>query len=149
MVAILEAEHFKSISGIHHSLVPFRIVTSSEGTFREPVFVAPFDCEIKEVSIIASTAVAGAATNFVALNLIDGGAEGAGTSEIANLDIDSGVTLAAGKTQLFDGSTVALEHFLSQGDILELEAEENGTGDGIDMPEMIIYIAYRAAERAS
>ncbi len=149
MVAILEATSYKSIKGIHIVVGKFRVIQSSEPTFREPVFVASFNCELKEVTIVNSTLVSGADTNQVNLNLIDGGAEGAGTTQIANIDLVSGTDLAVGKTQLFDGTTTALERFLSLGDILELEAEEIGTGDATDMPGFLLLFAIRAAERAS
>lgn len=149
MVDILEATSFKSIKGVHIVPGKFRRVISSEATFREPVFIAPFDCELKEVTIVNSTVVTGADTNAVHLNLIDGGQEGAGTDEIANIDLVSGTDLAVGKTQLFDGTTTALERFLSKGDILELEAEEIGTGDATDMPELALLFAIRGAERGS
>ena len=73
MVAVLEDLHGKARLGDHVEQVKFRIIVGSEATFREPIFVAPFDCELREVSVINSTLVSGAATNFVALNLIDGG----------------------------------------------------------------------------
>ena len=145
MVAVLEDFHGKARLGDHVEQVKFRIIVGSEATFREPIFVAPFDCELREVSVINSTLVSGAATNFVALNLIDGGPEGAGTDEIANLDYDASLDMIVGKVILFDGKTLATEHFLSQGDILELEANENGTGDATAMPEFLLYIVYRPA----
>ena len=145
MVAVLEDLHGKALLGDHVAQSKFRRVISSEATFREPIFVAPFDCELRQVAIVASTAVAGAATNFVALNLINGGPEGAGTAELANQDYDNTLNLVLGKSILFSGITLATEIFLDQGDILELEAEENGTGDATDMPEILLYIVYRAA----
>ncbi len=145
MVAVLEDLHGKTKMGDNVQQSHFRRVISSEATFREPIFVAPFDIELRAVYIIASTAVAGAATNYVNYNLIDGGAEGAGTAELANLDFDNTLSLAAGKTVLFSGITLATEIFMSQGDILELEAEEVGTGDATDMPAILLYIVYRAA----
>ncbi len=149
MVAILEATSYKSIKGIHIVQTKFRRVISSEATFREPVFTAPHNLELKEVTVVNSTIVVGADTNAVHLNLIDGGLEGAGTTQIANIDLVNGTDLIVGKTQLFDGTTTALERFLALGTILELEAEEVGTGDATDMPELLLIFAFRAAERAS
>ncbi len=149
MVAILESTSFKSIKGIHIVQTKFRVITTSEATFREPVFVAPFPLELKEVTIVNSTIVVGADTNQVNLNLIDGGLEGAGTTQFANIDLVNGTDLIVGKTQLFDGTTRALERFLALGTMLELEAEEVGTGDATDMPELLLIFAFLAAERAS
>lgn len=150
MVAVTAVQPQRGLLGWQESIVPFRVIVGSEATFREPVFVAPFDCEVGEVSLINSTLVSGAATNFVALNLIDGGPEGAGTDEIANLDFDAALDFIVGKVLLFDNIIGAsAERFLTQGDILELEAEENGTGDATDMPSFLVRVIYRAANLGS
>ena len=115
---------------------------------RRPVFVAPFNCELGEVALINSTAVSGANTNTVHYNLINGGAEGAGTTELATRDLVSGTDLAVGKTLLLD-ATSSGEVFMTAGDILELETEEVGNGLGADINEILVYVAFRAANLSS
>lgn len=123
-------------------------VVGSEATVRRPIFVAPFNCELGEVALINSTAVTGADTNTVHYNLINGGAEGAGTAELATRDLVSGTNLAVGKTLLLD-ATSSGEVFMTAGDILELETEEIGNGLGADINELLVYVAFRAANLSS
>ncbi len=129
---------------------PTPLVASSAATIRFPIFVAPFNCELGEISVITSILFSGADTNTVHLNVIDGGAEGAGTTQIANLDLTSGVDLAIGKTLLMDqiqGASASV--FLSAGDIVELEVEEIGTGNAAALPNLLLGIIFRAANLAS
>lgn len=150
MVAVTRADHMRAIPGWHVSQIGYPRVASSQTTRRAPIFVAPFDCELGEVAIINSLLVSGANTNTVHLNLIDGGAEGAGTAQLASRDLISGTDLIVGKTLLFDNiQGASAEIFLSQGDMLELEAEEIGTGLGVDIPETTMYIVYRPANLSS
>lgn len=144
MATVPTAESFRPIRGNHVQQTQMPRVTASMSTFRVPIFVAPFRCELVSVFIIASATVTGANTNTVHLNLINGGAEGAGTTELAALDLVSGTDIDVGKTSLF-----ATETFLDQGTMLELEAEEQGTGLGADMAEMLLYITYRPSNLAS
>ena len=134
--------------GWHSHQATYSQVVAGEATVRRPIFVAPFNCELGEVALINSTAVTGANTNTVHFNLINGGAEGAGTTELATRDLVSGTNLAVGKTLLLD-ATSSGEVFLTAGDILELETEEIGNGIGADINELVIYIAFRPANLAS
>lgn len=150
MVAVTATQSDRGLLGWRSETVMFRVIVTSEATFRMPVFVAPFDCELGEVALINSTLVSGAATNFVALNLIDGGAEGAGTAEIGNQDYDNSLDFVAGKSLIFDNiQGASAEHFLTQGDMLELEAEENGTGDATDMPAFLVRVTFKPAHLGS
>lgn len=151
MVAVTAEDHARRVqSGWQVVQVAYGQIVSSEATVRKPIFVAPFDCELGEVALINSTLVTGANTNTVHYNLIDGGAEGAGTTELATIDLVSGTDLIVGKTLLFDNiQGASAEIFLSQGDILELESEEIGTGLGADINEILIYIVFRAANLGS
>ena len=149
-VAVTADDHRRGIPGWHVDQVAYPQVVSSEATVRRPLWVAPFNCELGEVALINSTAVTGANTNTVHFNLIDGGAEGAGTTELATRDLVSGTDLDVGKTLLYDniqGASATL--FMTQGDILELESEEVGTGLGSDINELLILVVYRAANLGS
>ena len=134
--------------GWHSHQATYSQVVAGEATVRRPIFVAPFNCELGEVALINSTAVTGANTNTVHFNLINGGAEGAGTTELATRDLVSGTNLAVGKTLLLD-ATSSGEVFLTAGDILELETEEVGNGLGADINEILVYVAFRPANLAS
>jgi hypothetical protein len=151
MVAITAEEKARrQFNGWMQEPTRYPRVTSSMATFRVPIFVAPFDVEIGEVALINSTIVTGANTNTVHLNLIDGGAEGAGTTEVATRDLISGTDLIVGKTLLFDNiQGASAERFLAGGSFLELEAEEIGTGLGADIDEFMIIVVFRAANLSS
>ena len=150
MATITGSDHQAAILGWQVQQTAYPQVVSSEATVRRPVFVLPFNSELGEVDLINSTVVTGANTNTVHYNLIDGGAEGAGTAEIATRDLVSGTDLSVGKTILFDNIIGAsAERFMSAGDILELESEEIGTGLGSDINEILVYIAFRAANLSS
>jgi len=139
-----EAHGRRGQSGWIVDQVTYAQVVSSEATVRRPIWVAPFNVELGEVALITSTTVTGADTNTVHYNLIDGGAEGAGTAELATRDLVMGTDLTAGKTLLLDATSTG-EVFMTGGDILELETEEIGTGLGSDINEILVYIVYRAA----
>lgn len=148
MVAVTPDDHGRGILGWRPHTIPFSVL-ASEATFRVPVFIAPFDCELGEVSLTSSTLVSGAATNNFHLNLIDGGLEGAGTTEIANLDLESGTDLIIGKTLLFDNIIgAALERFLAAGTIIELESEEIGTGLAV-VVRALVRSVYRPSNLSS
>ena len=143
MAAVLEAVHEKAVVGDLVYLAQLPRVDASQATARFPIFVAPFDLNLRQIAIINSTALSGAATNHTNINLIDGGLEGAGTAEFANVDYASGTDQAVGKTVLFDGTTTV--RAFTQGDLVECEVEEVGTGFGALTQEMLFHIVLRAA----
>ena len=154
MATITTSDHVQAVLGwqVHQVLGPE--VASSHATLRIPIFVPPFRVELGEIALINSTIFSGADTNTVHLNFIDGGAEGAGTTQIVTaptvLDFTSGVDLAVGKTMAFDNIIAASATlFMSAGDSLEAEYEEVGTGNAAAFPPIIFYIVYRASNLAS
>ena len=126
MAAVLEAEHEKSVIGDLVWSFPIQLVPSSAASIRHPIFVCPFDLNLRQIAFISSVLFTGEDTTTMHHNLIDGGPEGAGTSEFASIDYVSGTNLPIGKTVVFDGTTTA--RAMTQGDIIELEAEEVSTG---------------------
>jgi hypothetical protein len=148
MASVTQSDHEQAIGGWKVFQTTYAQVVSSEATVRRPIWVAPYRVELGEVALINSTAVSGANTNTVHYNLVDGGAEGAGTSELATRDLVSGTDLAVGKTLLLD-ATSSGEVFMTQGDILELESEENGSGLGADINEILLYVVYRSSNLSS
>ena len=148
MASVTQSDHEQAIGGWKVFQTTYAQVVSSEATVRRPIWVAPYRVELGEVALVNSTAVSGANTNTVHYNLIDGGAEGAGTSELATRDLVSGTDLDVGKTLLLD-ATSSGEVFMTQGDILELESEENGSGLGSDINEILLYVVYRSSNLSS
>ncbi len=142
MAAVLEAEHARAVIGDLVWMAAINDVAISAPTVRNPLFVAPFDLNLWQIAFINSTIFTGEDTTTLHHNLIDGGAEGAGTAQFANVDYVSGTDLAVGKTVIFDGTTTA--RVLTQGDIVELEAEEISTGHSAVFPNCIAYIVGRA-----
>lgn len=144
MVAVTRPDHQRATMGWQVVQVANTGVLAADDILRVPIWVAPFDCELGEVAIINSTLVTGAATNNKHINLVDGGLEGAGNTQIANIDLESGTDLIVGKTLLFDNiQGASAERFMLRGTILELEYLDNGTGLLIE--PILLYITYRAA----
>lgn len=106
------------------------------------LWVAGFKAQIGQVAIINSNAaVTGQDTNTTHINLVDGGAEGAGTTERANRDLVSGTDIPVGKTLLYDNTTSPFE--LDQGDILEIQYEK--VANGLLVPTLMYMVLYRGA----
>ena len=148
MATVTTDEHGMARMGwqVFHAAIP--AVAAADATIVIPLMAMPFNCELGEVSLICSTLVTGNTTNTKNLNLIDGGAEGAGTAELANRDLITGTNLAAGKTMLFDNIiAAALEIFMSQGDMLELQVELVGTG--VAVGPLVARIVIRPANLTS
>lgn len=91
------------------------------------VGVAPFKCVVTKVEVLHDAAVTGAATNNFKGALINGGAAGAGTTEIAGKTYDNGVDGAAFNDTLTLNTTVANLN-LAEGERILYEKTENGTG---------------------
>tara|TARA_Y100000310_G_scaffold6456_1_gene7260 strand:- start:84 stop:524 length:441 start_codon:yes stop_codon:yes gene_type:complete len=146
MATTAEAPHLEAIVGNQVQQTPFERVISSEATKRLPMWVVPHRAKVVEVFLINSTAVTGADTNTVHLNLINGGLEGAGTTELAARDLVMGTDLDVGKTSLYAPASAL---FTAAGTMLELESEEIGTGLGSDINALLIWIVYRASDTSS
>ena len=141
-------DNVRTKNGWNTDMVIVPSVLAATATVRQPVFVAPVNIELGEVALVNSTIVTGHGSNTKNLNLIDGGAEGAGTAEIANIDMGSGTDLVVGKTLLFDNiQGASATRYLSQGDILELEFEQ--VGSGVLVNPTLAYITWRVANLAS
>ena len=110
MVAVTQ-DNIRTKNGWNTDMVIVPSVLAATATMRQPLFVAPVNIELGEVALVNSTIVTGHASNTKNLNLVDGGAEGAGTAEIANRDMGSGTDLIVGKTLLFDNIQGASAEF--------------------------------------
>lgn len=110
-----------------------------------PVFRAPFDCKLIKFSVIPQAAVTAHATNRKDLNLINAGTDGTGTTAIASFDMDTPTTddLAAMDEKVIYAPTDPHSGVnLSQGDVLKLEIEDNGTSPVF--PALMTYIEIMA-----
>ena len=159
MASVGQSDHFKGILGwysVDSGMMP-SVVATPAATLLYPLYVADFECELGEVSMITSDAskgvLTGANTNTIHVNLLDGGAEAAGTTELANIDFVSGTNLAVGKTILFQES-VHLggshgEAHLDPGDILQIQYEKIGNGHSAIFPEVRYRMLLRPASELS
>lgn len=119
----------KGIPGQHRALVPNIAHAAATATEYICAWVAPFAGRLIAVNWIPLASVTGTATNYTNLNVINRGASGSGTTELANVDYASG-TNATGS----DGNAIAsgLTTALAQGDVIAIQAEKVGTG--LDIP---------------
>jgi hypothetical protein len=104
-------------------------VLAATATEAHVFFTAPRACRVVQVSVTADIATTGDNTNTKNLNLVNKGAAGSGTTEVGNLDLVTGVNLAA-----FDEKVIPLNAsnasgvVLANGDVLALQYEKVGTG---------------------
>ena len=128
------------IPGEHVQEQTIESVAAGDATELQTVFVAPFDCKVTGVSIIADAAVTGDDTNTKNLNIQDRGSDGAGTTEITNLDLANGVDLVAHDEKVI-GSGLSTSMLV--GEALALQIEKVGTGGAI--PRSIVRVTFEPA----
>ncbi|MFD5566646.1 hypothetical protein [Streptomyces cadmiisoli] len=89
---------------------------------------APFACTVTSVQYVPEAAITGAATNHRSISLVNKGQAGSGTTSVATLAFDTGVTAAANdeKTVTLSGTTANL--VLAAGDTLQWRSVAVGTG---------------------
>lgn len=89
---------------------------------------APETGVVTSVTYTANAAVTGANTNSRSLILINRGQSGAGTTEVARLDLVAGTNLAADDETALTLSATAANRNVTAGDILEFQSNAVGTG---------------------
>ncbi|MBI2178921.1 MAG: hypothetical protein HYY66_07485 [Candidatus Tectomicrobia bacterium] len=102
------------------------------------IFAAPVSCKVEKVKVIPGAAITGANTNTKHLNLINRGANGAGTTEIANRDLVLGTDLGVAGVDLY---APASPLDLAQGAQLGLQIEQIGTGQALPPLGVIVEFA--------
>jgi hypothetical protein len=124
---------------MHCSLPP---VDAGDASIVYPIFYAPVNCVVTAVAVVPQADVAGDDTNRKNLNLINAGDDGDGTDEVGNLDLATGVDLAAlDMTTIPFGDDYADGVELAAGEVLALEIElVNG---GVATPEMLVVLGLR------
>lgn len=97
------------------AVVPAAAQAAGDG---QTVWVAAFAGKVTAVSYVADTAITGANTNTRKVSLVNKGADGSGTTEMASVQFNSGVNAAAfDETALTLSATVANRNFVA-GDVL-------------------------------
>lgn len=126
------------IQGDHIQVTKIAAVASSAPTREDVLFTAPFECTVTAVHVIPVATVAGVDTNTRALNILNKGAGGSGTSQIGDLSLTSGIDLTGGIKNAIDA---ALSHNLNAGEVLTLQLQEIATGRSL--PEMLAVVTFR------
>lgn len=89
---------------------------------------APFDGTVTGVTFTPEAAITGAATNHRAIRVRNRGADGTGTTVVAELAFDNGVNAAAFDEKTIPLSATAANLEVNEGDILELFSDAVATG---------------------
>ena len=89
---------------------------------------APFACTVTSVQYVHEAGITGAATNNRTVSLVNKGQEGSGTTTVATLAFDSGVTAAANDEKAITLSGTAANLVLAAGDTLQWRSIHVGTG---------------------
>lgn len=131
----------RSIPGVHKETTKVVAHAAATATEQWPVFFAPFPCQILGAKVVPQTAATGNDSNTTNLNLVNKGAAGSGTQEIANLDLPTGVNLTAFADSALTLTGTTAQCTLAEGDVLTLQHEKVGTG--VAVGECIVEISYK------
>lgn len=93
-----------------------------------PVAVAPWVGTIVSATYAPDAAITGANTNSRTLNVLNGGAAGSGTTNMAALPLVSGTNLTAEHPTALTLSGTAANLAVSAGDIVQFQSLHVGTG---------------------
>jgi len=89
---------------------------------------APFDCTVTAVEYVPEAAITGAATNNRTVSLVNKGQAGSGSTTVASLSFDSGVSATANNEKAITLSGTAANLVLAAGDTLQWRSVHVGTG---------------------
>lgn len=113
-------------------------VAAGTATIVYPIFVADRDVRIKAVTFVPQAAVTGDNTNRKNLNLHNRGADGTGTTELANIDLATGTNLVAlDETSLY---APASPLSISAGIVLAVQVEQ--VASGVALPQLHVQVTY-------
>ncbi len=113
-------------SGITRNTIPVTTAGNSQGTVIYGP--APRDGVVASVTFVPLATVTGANTNTRLYRLINKGANGAGSTVVASLQMDSGVNATAFQARTSTLSGTAANLNVTAGDILSWESNAVGTG---------------------
>lgn len=135
------ATHIHDIPGAHQATKTLRAHAAATATEKAVIFVAPFRCKVRSVRVVWDAAITGANTNTTHVNLLNGGADGSGTTELATIDYVSGTNAVALADNTLYAPATYLE--LAAGARLVIQWEKISTG--LDIPAGTAVIAYEGA----
>ena len=133
----------RGLAGVHKHSQKVPAHAAATATEQWPCFFAPFPCIVTGCKVVPQTAATGDNTNTTNLNLISKGAAGSGTTELANLDLVTGVNLTAYADSSLTVTGTLAQRTLAEGDVLTLQHEKVGTG--VAVGEVIVEISYTPA----
>lgn len=118
------------VAGDHTAESQLNSVLAATATVEQVIFSAPFRCDVNAVAIIADADVTGDDTNRKNLNVIDKGADGNGTTEVAVLDL---VSTPATNLDQADERAIPITATgavipMLKGDTLALQVEQVASG---------------------
>ena len=110
-----------------------------DGTAQRYVFVAPYDCKIDQVSVVSDTGVAASDSNYYAF-------------QVQNLTQAESLLAAAKTTKVTGGTAITVDvayvldpdqnTVVSDGDVIELQVTETGTGTDLTATEVLVVVEY-------
>jgi hypothetical protein len=114
-------------------------VLAATATREDPIFVAPVKCRVVGIEVVPQAAATGDNTHTKNLNVIDKGSAGAGTTEVANKDLVTGVNLTAlDRYEIPLNTTYAAGVEMDEGDTMTLQIEK--VGNGIDVGPFLVQV---------
>jgi hypothetical protein len=112
-------------------IAKFNVTTEGAATAVDDTIIlgeAPFAGTVTEVTYTPDAATTGANTNTRRLALINRGQAGAGTTVVAELQLDAGVNTVAGDERAIPLSGTPANLVLAAGDVLAWFSDAVGTG---------------------
>ena len=117
-------------------------IIAGAATQIDPIFVAPCKCVVLEIAIVPQAPVTGATGTCKNLNILNVGAAGLGSTEVANYDLITGHDLVAGDLKVIPLNTTYEDGVaMAAGDVLVLQTEL--VGGGVAMPTLLVAIGAR------
>lgn len=113
----------------------FGTVSAGSGA-EKPVFVAPVACRVTSVWLINGAALAANGSNYTTLDLVNKGASGSGTTELASFDGSTESFVAFDAVEKTLGTTD-----LVAGDVLSLKKTDSGAGALVT--DLLIVVNFR------
>lgn len=109
-----------------------KLTTVAAGTDEElAVFVAPFDCFIKEIRITDDAGVAVAATNYTTISFQAKGIAGSGSDEIGSVNTNTGGTALTARVPVNIGILDTVFRYVPKNSVVTGKKVDTGTGKAL------------------
>lgn len=128
-------DHALTMQSLMVQNTSFGTVSAGSGS-EKPVFVAPVACRVTAVWLINGAALAANGSNYTTLDLVNKGASGSGTTDLATFDGSTESFTAYDAVEKTLGTTD-----LVAGDVLTLKKTD--TGSGALVTDLLVVVAYR------